>query len=163
MPECTIYEYLWENNKDRLDGFALNYYGRRITYRELFALIDRAASAFMTAGVKPKDTVTLVMLSCVPTVISLYALNKIGVIADFVNVLASEQELEELIANSGSRYLVTLDVFGEKAVRVAEHCSVERIVVCSLGDYMSPVSRLVLNLKLRKLDRSFMHKEACVT
>ena len=34
LPECTIYEYLWENNKDHLDDVALNYFDRKITFGE---------------------------------------------------------------------------------------------------------------------------------
>ena len=30
LPECTIYEYLWENNKNHLDDIALVYFGRKI-------------------------------------------------------------------------------------------------------------------------------------
>lgn len=26
LPECTIYEYLWENNKEHLEDVALNYF-----------------------------------------------------------------------------------------------------------------------------------------
>ena len=46
LPECTIYEYLWRQNKDYLDRIALNYFDNRIAFRELFHNIDRAAAAF---------------------------------------------------------------------------------------------------------------------
>lgn len=32
LPECTVYELLWNNNKDPLGEIELNYYGRRFTY-----------------------------------------------------------------------------------------------------------------------------------
>lgn len=31
LPECTMYELLYSNNKERLNDIALNYYGRKIT------------------------------------------------------------------------------------------------------------------------------------
>ena len=40
LPECTIYEYLWDNNKDHLYDVALNYFDRKITYGELFENIE---------------------------------------------------------------------------------------------------------------------------
>ena len=46
LPECTMYEYLWENNKGYPDEIALIYENRKITYWELFRQIDRVASAF---------------------------------------------------------------------------------------------------------------------
>ena len=32
LPNCTLYEYLYDNNKDTLNGVAINYYGNRIIY-----------------------------------------------------------------------------------------------------------------------------------
>ena len=46
LPECTIYDYLWENNKDYQSNIALNYFDRKITYGEVFANIDKATKMF---------------------------------------------------------------------------------------------------------------------
>ena len=32
LPECTVYELLWEKNKDHLDDIALMYFGKKISY-----------------------------------------------------------------------------------------------------------------------------------
>ena len=32
LPDCSLYEYLWDCNKDHLDDDALNYFGAKITY-----------------------------------------------------------------------------------------------------------------------------------
>ena len=63
LPECTIYEYLWENNKDHLDDIALIYFGKKITYGELFENIDKAARAFAAIGIKNNDIVVLCTLN----------------------------------------------------------------------------------------------------
>ena len=34
MPELSLYDFLYDCNKDNLDGIALNYFDREITYRE---------------------------------------------------------------------------------------------------------------------------------
>ena len=44
MPECSIYEYLWENNKEHLEEFALNYFDRKISYGELFEEMGKVSS-----------------------------------------------------------------------------------------------------------------------
>ena len=36
LPECTIYEYMYDNNKDYPNDIAINYLGRKITYHQLF-------------------------------------------------------------------------------------------------------------------------------
>ena len=55
LPECTIYEYLWEQNKEFLEDTAIVYLGRKISYRELFVNIDRVAESFWSLGVREGD------------------------------------------------------------------------------------------------------------
>lgn len=95
LPECTIYEYMYQNNKDYLENYALNYFGRKVTYKELFYNIDIVASAFLANGVKPGDVVSVVTISTVQSVLILYALNKIGAVSNYVNVLSSEEDLSD--------------------------------------------------------------------
>ena len=46
LPECTIYEYIWNCNKDHLDKPALKYFGKGTTYGQMFSRIDDTAKAF---------------------------------------------------------------------------------------------------------------------
>ena len=68
LPECTIYEYLWNCNKERLKKTALNYYGRCSTYAHMFTEIDRAAKAFSKLGVKKGEFVSFCMLTMPETI-----------------------------------------------------------------------------------------------
>ena len=52
LPESTIYEYLWESNKNHLKEIALNYYGRKITFEDLFNEIDKAAKSLYVLGIR---------------------------------------------------------------------------------------------------------------
>ena len=63
LPECTIYEYLWNNNKDFPEDIAINYLGHEITYNELFVQIDKTAAAFQALGVKQGEIVTIALPS----------------------------------------------------------------------------------------------------
>ena len=36
LPEMTMYEYAWENNKNDLSDIAFRYFGTKITYGEFF-------------------------------------------------------------------------------------------------------------------------------
>ena len=77
LPECTIYEYLWANNKDHLDDVALIYFGRKITYRKLFENIDRAAEAFKSLGVESGDIVAMALPNVPENIYCMYAINKV--------------------------------------------------------------------------------------
>lgn len=61
LPECTIYEYLWKNNKEHLSDIALIYHGRKIKYKDLFSNINRLASSFSALGVTKGDIVVLAL------------------------------------------------------------------------------------------------------
>lgn len=43
IPEGSMYNFLYENNKDHLEANAINYFGRKITYRALFEEIEKVA------------------------------------------------------------------------------------------------------------------------
>lgn len=50
MPRCSMYEYIRRENENTQENVALNYFGKKITYRELFERIERAAAAFQRGG-----------------------------------------------------------------------------------------------------------------
>ena len=52
MPKMSVYSYLYECNKDYFYRNALSYYGKKITFAELFNKIDETAKALKTLDVK---------------------------------------------------------------------------------------------------------------
>ena len=103
LPECSIYEYLVENNKDYPEDIAINYLGRKITYKELFENIDKAAAAFLKVGVKEKEIVTIALPSIPEALYCVYALNKIGAVANMIHPLAGKNETLDYINEVHSR------------------------------------------------------------
>lgn len=148
LPECTLYEYLWENNKDHLEDIALNYFGRKMTYGELFENIDLVARAFAAQGVKAEDVVTIASLSCIPSVLCFYALNQIGAIVNYTNFLAAGNELSKYFAIAQPEFLVTLDLFAEKTCNAAVDAGVKKIVIYSLAEWMPEPVREFIGLKI---------------
>ena len=59
MPDMSMYDYLYERNKDNLDEIAIDYFGTEITYREFFKNIDKASVVLKSLGVKENDKVTI--------------------------------------------------------------------------------------------------------
>lgn len=149
MPHCTIYEYLWQNNKDHLDDISLLYFERKITYKELFDNIDRVAQAFVAIGVKEKDVVTLMMLNQPEMVYSFYALSKIGAVTCVINALSSIEEIEHYLNEGKSHYLVGLDVFFEKLYVAAKKCEVHTFVHVPLFYSRDILHRVGYSLKVK--------------
>lgn len=150
LPECTMYEYLWENNKDHLDDVALIYFGKKITYGEMFENIDKVARAFTAIGVKQEDIVILCMVTMPETVYSLYALNRIGAIANFIDPRTSESGIRSYINESKSNVLLTVDLAYPVIQNAVNNTGIEKIIVVSVSESLNKIKRMAYKLKNKK-------------
>lgn len=147
LPECTIYEYLWEKNKEHLDDVALNYYDRKITFKDLFEQIENVAKSFINIGVRENDIVTLAVLACPETVICLYALNKIGAVSNMINVLSSADEYVDYINEVESKVFVCWKTFYNVASDKFAETGVKKIVIIDPGNYLPFYKKIAYILK----------------
>ena len=146
LPECTIYEYLWENNKDNLDEIALIYFGKEITYRELFENIEKTAKAFVSIGVK--NEIVSVCLPSVPEAIyTIYALNKIGAVPDLLDPRTNSEGLEFFLKESKSKFLVTIDTVNEKFVAIKNKTLIQQTISVSPANSLSVFKKVLYKLK----------------
>ena len=156
LPECSLFKYLYENNQHNLDTTALNFFGNKMTYRQMFEEIDHTAKAFLQLGIKPGDVVAVVSISCVQSVLCFYALNKIGAISNYLSVLSSEDEIKKFILEGNSQVVVSADLFGKKVLNAVHDTNVRNVITFSLSDYMPIMIKPFFKLKARNMDKSFM-------
>lgn len=103
LPECTIYEYLFNNNKNHLDDIALLYLKKEISYRWLFNSIDAVADALLSFGVQQGDIVSLVSVSTPEVVCAFYGINKIGGISNWIDPRKPKTEIIDAVISCKSR------------------------------------------------------------
>ena len=132
----SIYEYLKEGAGKDLDFFAINYFGTRITYRELFKKIDVAAKSLQSLGVKKGDIVTICMPNTPEAIVAFYACNKIGAVADMVHPLSAKNEIKFYLKQSKSRILILFDGNYEKVSDIIKETSVYKTILVSPKDSM---------------------------
>ena len=147
LPECSIYEYLYENNKDYPNDVAINYYGRKITYRELFDNIDRAAKGFAALGVKQGDIVTVALPSVPEALYAVYALNKLGAVTNMIHPLAGEKEIVHYLNEVESTVAVLFDGTYEIIGRSIGETRVKHAIVVSAADSLPLGIKLLHGLK----------------
>lgn len=158
MPECTISEYLWENNKDHPNNVALNYFDRKITYGEVFANIDKATKSYSALGLKSGDIVTVCAVTIPETIYSFYGLNRLGVVCNMVDPRTSTEGIREYIKEVNSKVVVTIDVACLKIVEAIKGTSVEKIVVISPADSLpQPKKFLYKTFKATKIPNDNLH------
>ena len=95
-PNISIYQFLKNKSLEGnyKDNIALEYFGTKISYTELFRNIDKCARAFRNQGVRRGDVVTILSANVPEAIISFYALNKIGAVANMVHPLSAENEIK---------------------------------------------------------------------
>lgn len=133
-----IYEYLKDNVGEDKDFIALNYFGTRISYNELFLRIEQASKSLRSMGVKPGDVVTICMPNTPEAVISFYACNNIGAIADMVHPLSSQEQVKQYLLDTKSRFLIMLDANYEKYKEILPETLVYKTVFVSPKESMPP-------------------------
>lgn len=137
LPQGSIYDVIWNNNQDNLKRCAIKYYKNQITYRNFFDHIDNVAAALVNLQIKRGDIVTICMLNSPETIFLIYALNKIGAVANLISGLDSDKEIIEHIGNATSEVLFTIDLFAERIKSIIDRTSLRTIVVSNLTQTMS--------------------------
>ena len=159
LPECSIYEYLVQNNQDYPSDIAILYLGKKITYKELFENIDKTAAAFIKAGVKEKEIVTVALPSIPEAIYCVYALNKIGAVANMIHPLAGKEETLNYFNEVHSRIAVIFDGAYATVADDIDKTSVEQVIVASPSDSLPLALKIAYNLKVKKpqLGRKFVN------
>jgi long-chain acyl-CoA synthetase len=92
------------------DRPALDFMGRKISYREFGALVDRAAKGLQSLGVGPGSHVGLYLPNTPHAVISFFAVLKAGGVVVNYSPLDAERVLEHKVEDSETDYIVTLNL-----------------------------------------------------
>lgn len=149
IPECSAYEYIFNCNKDALNDVAIEFYGARITYKELFAQIDRVAAAFASIGVGAGDTVSLALPNIPENTYCFYALNKIGAVASFVDPRYKAPDIEQSITKTYSKVLVGCMLFAKECADAVSRANAQPLVLVSPYESMPFPLRTILRVKSR--------------
>lgn len=158
----TIYDYLEECVGEDRDYIAFNYFGNRISYSEFFDKIDQAARALRSLGVKQGDIVTICMPNIPEAIVSFYACNKIGAIADMIHPLSSQAQIKKYLSESKSRILILIDVAYVRVKNILAETSVYRTIIVSAKESMPFITNVGyqitrgFKIKRPKFDRDYI-------
>lgn len=146
VPACTMYEYIRNNNKDHLNDIALVYFSRKITYKELFAAIDQTAAAFSQLGIKRGDVVTIQSLSVPQVVFIIYALSKIGAIANLIFANANAAAVKASLAETNSHVLVAMEPIFNAIKDGLADADLKAAIVIRVQDEMDFITKSVYSI-----------------
>lgn len=147
LPECSLYEYLWENNKDYLNNTALNYYDRKITYGQLFEGIEKVAKAFSAMGVREGEIVAICSVNTPETVYALYALNRLGAVANMIDPRTDVAGVRHYLEECNIRFVMTIELAYPLFVKVEQDYKIEKIISVSAADSLPQPKKFLYRLK----------------
>ncbi len=155
LPSRTLYQNILQNNKNHLEDIALNYFGRKISYRTLFYQVEACAKALKQAGVRHGDSVAL-CTSCTPeTAYVVLACSKIGATANFLNPLFTTEQKVARTNETEAELLFVLDKMYSFASEMIEQSCIKRVIVIPATQSLPLPMRIIsfLNDKADKILR----------
>lgn len=150
VPKMKAYDYLVLNNHQHLDSNALNYFGKKITYRELFENIDKVAKSLLVLGVRPGDIVTIASANTPETVYLFYALNKIGAISNMIDPRNSAIEIRDELNKVNSEYFIYIDIASPSVKDAVNGTHVKKCVSVSALESLPRLVKFAASLNNKK-------------
>jgi long-chain acyl-CoA synthetase len=125
-----------------------DFMGAQISYAQLGRWVDRFAAALQGLGVKKGDRVGLFLPNVPDYLIAYYGALKIGAIIVNMSPLYTLEELEDQLADSGTRIVITVDVpmLYKNAEALLKLAAIDRIIVGSLAGWLPPFKRVLFRL-----------------
>ena len=134
LPTCSAFDYVCQQNKNRLGEAALNYYGRKFTYADFIVNVKKTAAALRGVGVKKGDIITVVSVMTPEVIYAFYAADLIGATLNLVDPRYSVEGIRDYIEEVDSHLLICLNVVYERCRQAAKRTHVERVIVLSPAD-----------------------------
>ncbi|MFQ4148937.1 long-chain-fatty-acid--CoA ligase [Arthrobacter sp. LAPM80] len=130
---------------------AMEFFGRRTSYRDLGEAVSKAAEGLRRLGVKAGDRVALILPNCPQHVVAFYAVLRLGAVVVEHNPLYTSQELRHQFEDHGARVAIAWDKTVPALQGFADDVVIDRIVSVSLLSEFPAIKRLALNLPLKRL------------
>ncbi len=127
----SLYDALVHYNRFNLMTTAINYYDNKISYLEMIKKIDETAIAFSNNGVKKGDKVTIAMPYLPETIYSIYALSKIGAIANVIDPRTNAETLKKYINEADSKMIIMIDRIEDKIASIKDETTLTKFISVS--------------------------------
>src|SRR6266850_7823922 len=139
LPRETVYANLAASAARHPERAAIDYYGRRIAYRELKREVDALAGFLQQrCGVVRGERVLLYLQNSPQFVIGYYAAMRADAVVVPVNPMNRSDELRHYVADCGARTAIV----GQDVLKHIEPLGLPNLVVAVYSDYLPASSDL---------------------
>ena len=149
-PKSSVAGLLSKAARESPDAIATQFYGARLTYREIDEAAGRFAGGLRKIGVKAGDRVSLLMPNCPQFVIAFFGVLRAGGIVVQTNPLYTPRELEEMYRDAGVETVIAVDLFFKNVARVRPVTGIQRVVVTDIKEYLPGLLAALYPIKKKK-------------
>ncbi|MCL2513104.1 MAG: acyl--CoA ligase [Oscillospiraceae bacterium] len=163
----NCYEYWLEKTKIHGDYHCCEHWGKKVLKSEFLGQVDRFASyAQEELHLKRGDVYTIFLPTLIHSFVAFYALNKIGVIINFIHPLMPPDQVKKLMLDVKSKGIMVFDVIVRPYIAIINEMGLP-CIVCSSSDFAGPLQaagmKIVENtafIYTRKIKRRDSYKNA---
>ena len=143
-PDVSIFRFARDrmNDLDFKKRPAITYFGSTRSYTEFYNQIHIAAKAFKSQGIRKGDVVSIISANIPEALISFYALNKIGAVANMLHPLLSENEIKDALQKYSTVMVVAMDITYSKLKNVIDDTNVYKTIIISAKDSMNVLMKV---------------------
>jgi long-chain acyl-CoA synthetase len=149
-PKHNIADFLKFTADEYPNQQALDFLGKRTSYRQLYEKACRFAHVLNGLGVQKGDRVAIMLPNCPQAVAGYYGALMTGAIVVQTNPLYVERELEHQMKDSGAKVILSLDLLYPRIMNVKEQTELEHLIITSIKDELPFPKNLLYPLKLKK-------------
>ena len=116
----SIYDLMHVSNIGHENDTVINYFGKKISYKELEKNIDIVAKALLELGVQKGDIVMMSLPNIPEAEYVFYAVNKIGAILEPIDPRTNEENILKDINDSKTKLFISLNIMNPKLAKVED-------------------------------------------
>jgi long-chain acyl-CoA synthetase len=146
----AIQDYLAQAARNTPSRKAVVFQNWSMTYEEFDRISSVMAANLRRLGLHPNIRAAILLPNLPQTLISFFAVLKAGGTLVMMNPLHMEKELRDQIVDSGTEFLITLDLLWPKIKDLRNHVRLKKIIIASIADALAFPLRQLYRLKAWK-------------
>lgn len=151
--DMSLFDYIYDRNKDRQDLNALRYMGKQTNYEHLFDKIEETAKKFKKYGVKEEDYVALAMPLTPEVIYMLYGLDKIGACTNLIDPRVPAERMNFYLSLTESKLAAIIQPYMSTMRKVINKNPIDTVI------QVSPIEYLDKKERIEKIDALYSSRE----
>ena len=139
----SMYDYLKESAIKNEKRTAYTYYGLGVSYRGFLRRVDRIAAALTQFNIVENECVTICMPNTPESIALIYAINKIGAIANIIHPLSSTKDIKRALDETNSGVLFCSD----SSMQNAREIKVKHFILVPNSNSLLKLKKMIYNIK----------------